>query len=216
MRKLLVIVLSIAVFFSFATLTKAQQLGVIPYQTFTSGDVDTVNSSNGNLVLDIPIYSLKQRGTLKPLTFSVTGNSAVFQQYENCDTYDVCVEYVDYSQYVDGDPNPTSPGFQIRSNYESDTFTASDWSRESRPGYALQDGPLPPCTPEDEYTCAFSYVDELFYSVTDPTGASHRMLLDYNTFNGPTYSLKSIDGSGYTFVTAAVVYNPYDPTNNYG
>ena len=53
------------------------------YSGYSIDDLDTVSMINGNLMLHIPIYSLKQVGKM-PLTFSISGNNLQFQETQSC------------------------------------------------------------------------------------------------------------------------------------
>src|SRR5258708_2459026 len=45
--------------------------GFMPYESYQGSGLDSVNLSNGNLLLHIPIVSYPQRGTMPPLTLSL-------------------------------------------------------------------------------------------------------------------------------------------------
>jgi hypothetical protein len=51
------------------------QRGLVPYQSYESFAFDSVNLSSGNLLLDIPIISYPQRGTLHPFVLSLRYNN---------------------------------------------------------------------------------------------------------------------------------------------
>jgi RHS repeat-associated protein len=57
--------------------------GFTPYQSFHGGDIDSVNLSNGNVILRIPLLSYPQRGSLK-LSFSFLANSKSAHTIEVC------------------------------------------------------------------------------------------------------------------------------------
>jgi RHS repeat-associated protein len=50
--------------------------GVLPYQSYHTSDFDSVNLSNGNLVLHIPLLSYPQRGALPPIQIYIGSNSS--------------------------------------------------------------------------------------------------------------------------------------------
>src|SRR5258707_2263578 len=60
--------------------------GFMPYQSYQGSGLDSVNLSNGNLLLHIPIISYPQRGTMPPLTLSLRYNNPrwniVFNPYD--------------------------------------------------------------------------------------------------------------------------------------
>src|ERR1035441_9570041 len=51
-----------------------------PYGSYTGGKIDAVDLATGNLMLDIPLISYPQRGSLPPLTFSVELNNSPYSQ----------------------------------------------------------------------------------------------------------------------------------------
>lgn len=61
----------------------SNMIGGTHYTGYSIDDIDTVSMINGNLMLHIPIYSLKQKGNL-PLTFSISGNNLSISQSVSC------------------------------------------------------------------------------------------------------------------------------------
>jgi RHS repeat-associated protein len=59
------------------TVTRSQNFdrGFVPYESYQSSSLDSVNLSDGNLLLSIPIISYPQRGTLPPFTLSLRYNN---------------------------------------------------------------------------------------------------------------------------------------------
>jgi RHS repeat-associated protein len=57
--------------------------GLTPYQSFHGGDIDSINLSNGNLMLRIPLASYPQRGAMK-LSFSLVANTASTHTMQLC------------------------------------------------------------------------------------------------------------------------------------
>ena len=53
--------------------------GYQAYQSFHGSDFDTINLANGNLILDIPLLSYPQRGSLPPIVISIRSNATTFQ-----------------------------------------------------------------------------------------------------------------------------------------
>ena len=49
-----------------------------PYGSYTGGAIDIVDLTAGNLMLNIPLVSFPQRGSLPPLSFSVELNNATY------------------------------------------------------------------------------------------------------------------------------------------
>lgn len=58
-------------------------LGLTPYQSLHGGDIDSINLSNGNLMLHIPLVDYPQRGAVR-LSFSLTYNSASTHSTQEC------------------------------------------------------------------------------------------------------------------------------------
>jgi hypothetical protein len=89
MRTLLRFCLTV-LFFAFASLSANAQTtpdlleGLTPYQSFHGGDIDLVNLSNGNLLLQIPLIDYPQRGGALKLSFSLIENSKVASGGEIC------------------------------------------------------------------------------------------------------------------------------------
>jgi RHS repeat-associated protein len=75
--------LSIALAALNAQTTPDNTIGLTPYQSFHGGDIDVVNLSNGNLILNIPIIAYPQRGTLK-MSFSLVYNSRNIHSTQQC------------------------------------------------------------------------------------------------------------------------------------
>jgi RHS repeat-associated protein len=53
--------------------------GYQSYQSYHGTDFDTVNLANGNLILNIPLLSYQQRGSVPPVVISIRSNSTTFQ-----------------------------------------------------------------------------------------------------------------------------------------
>src|ERR1700689_925384 len=58
--------------------------GLTPYQSFHGGDIDSVNLSNGSVVLHIPLVSYPQRGGYLTLDYQFFVNSKWIQDHEVC------------------------------------------------------------------------------------------------------------------------------------
>jgi len=184
-------------------------LGLIPNNAYTQGDIDSVNISNQNLVVDIPLVSLPQRGKLPPLTFSIAANSQTFQEYETCDPNDFCVTYNDYTGAT-GAPWPT-----ISSNVNGTAVYNTPTEYDTM----VQDAgdPYEACSnltgdPNDPYWVGCAELQRWYwsYSVPDNTGAIHNMLVDSAYLSAPPYVIRATDGSGYSFVTTFPVTNPWN------
>jgi hypothetical protein len=58
--------------------------GYIPSETYHSSAFDSVNLSNGNLVLDITLITYRQRGTLPSVRVFILGNGSSGGFADNC------------------------------------------------------------------------------------------------------------------------------------
>jgi hypothetical protein len=70
--------------------------GLTPYQSFHGGDFDSINLSNGNVLLRIPLVDYSQRGGALKLGFTFVENSKVAAAGEKCFGSSGC-EYIWYS-----------------------------------------------------------------------------------------------------------------------
>jgi hypothetical protein len=64
--------------------TLADQLGFIPSQSYHGGDVDSVNLSNGRVMIHAPLISYPQRGGLLKESFSLSNGSNALQVQQFC------------------------------------------------------------------------------------------------------------------------------------
>lgn len=58
--------------------------GLVPYQAYHDGDIDSVNLSNGNLSLHIPFVAYQQRGEVLRLSFVLSYNAKQLQAQKFC------------------------------------------------------------------------------------------------------------------------------------
>ncbi len=71
------------------------QRGFVPYQSYESFAFDSVNLSSGNLLLDIPIVSFPQRGTLHPFSLSLRYNNPHWWgTYQSTCTSNSCTTWI--------------------------------------------------------------------------------------------------------------------------
>jgi hypothetical protein len=70
--------------------TADDQLGMLPYQTYHGGDIDTVNLSTGSLSLDLPFLVYPQRGKLH-LAFNLFFNDQGQYQTKFCPPVGSCL-----------------------------------------------------------------------------------------------------------------------------
>ena len=59
------------------------QNGIVPFGAYDGADFDSVNLSNGNLMLHIPLFNYPQRGTL-PGQFQIVANTKSFYVVQSC------------------------------------------------------------------------------------------------------------------------------------
>ena len=148
--------------------TAITEKGMIPFGSYSSNSLDRVNLATGNLVLDIPMVSYKQRGTLPDLSIKLNYNSSNWQ--------DLTLSYDGY---------PYSYWTLVPDN---DPITTQDLG----PGvYPVRDHSL------SQNGLLFPFVNQgtnefyaYYWVVLDETGASH--LQGYTN----TGSLETLDGTG--------------------
>ncbi len=70
--------------------TLNDDLGLAWYESYHGGDIDSVNLSNGSLMLHIPVMAYPQRGGQMGLSFSLTLNGKRMQVFNLCDPYNGC------------------------------------------------------------------------------------------------------------------------------
>lgn len=92
--------LSIVIYSSSSIAQDITDVEAKPYGSYSGGAIDSVDLASGNLMLNIPLISYPQLGSLPPLSFSVALNNAPYAQ-----PYFVC----DYL----GTPSPHNPGIRI-------------------------------------------------------------------------------------------------------
>jgi RHS Repeat len=71
--------------------TLADELGFTPYQSYHGGDVDSVNLSNGRVMIHAPLISYPQRGGLLKQSFSLGNGSNALQVQEDCSVPPDCL-----------------------------------------------------------------------------------------------------------------------------
>lgn len=96
--------------------------GMKPFGSYVGGDIDSVSLSNGNLRIEIPVWSAPQRGAL-PLKFVLLYNSKGFfvkqhcnlQTGENCTSQPVASAH--FKGIIDHPGYPTGSLFQTDRKY---------------------------------------------------------------------------------------------------
>lgn len=79
-----VVVLSCAPFSANGQTTPDVMEGLTPYQSFQGGNFDSINLSNGNVLLRIPLIDYPQRGGILKLGFTFVDNSKEASAGEEC------------------------------------------------------------------------------------------------------------------------------------
>jgi RHS repeat-associated protein len=90
-----ILVLSCAPFSAKGQTTPDVMQGLTPYQSFHGGDFDSINLSNGNVLLRIPVIDYPQRGGILKLGFTFVDNSKEASAGELCFPNAGC-EYIWY------------------------------------------------------------------------------------------------------------------------
>ncbi|HYY72549.1 MAG TPA: RHS repeat-associated core domain-containing protein, partial [Candidatus Bathyarchaeia archaeon] len=69
--------------------------GFRPYGTFRGGDIDSVSMTNGNLSVQIPLFSLPQRGAVH-VGYQLQYNAKIYTYKTICDSFGVCTQWAFY------------------------------------------------------------------------------------------------------------------------
>src|ERR1700761_8022996 len=64
---------------AYAQQDPSTQMGMAPYMTFQNGDVDHVNTGNGNVYIQIPLLSYPQKGNKLRMNFFIRYNHPQWQ-----------------------------------------------------------------------------------------------------------------------------------------
>src|ERR1051325_4799080 len=98
---------ALTVFVLFALSSRAQTnpnlaIGLTPYQSYDNGNIDSVSLLNGNLSVNIPLFSYPQRGSLTA-RYAITYNDKNWFVSEQCkDTESPCVLTWHYASWNPG------------------------------------------------------------------------------------------------------------------
>ena len=157
--------------------------GINPGQNYVDTPIDSVNTSNGNLVLHIPLVSYKQRGTLPDFRLSLGYNNLSWQ----------LVTYLTYEGISIEECNENPDLFRPPCSYQT-------WEYTGQGVTVVRDNALintPSATQSfpdifDEYSN--DPTDFYAYGIGDSTGAAHFL------YSAPATSskgaLRTMDGSG--------------------
>lgn len=172
--------------------------GISPNGAYSSYNIDSVNMVNGNLIINIPLYSLPQLGKLA-LSFSAVANSVGWQQQETCqDDLDECQYF-----YINPQPGYIAPingyGYGNRPLFAVGPIIANDH-------FSSIAGPYQTSS-TDQYGDTWFHND---WALVDQTGASHMLIYDASNSS----QLRTTDGSGYLFESG--IPDPYyDSSGSY-
>jgi hypothetical protein len=150
--------------------------GLPPYGSFHGSDFDQINLQNGNLHLEIPMFSVKQRG--KTFTWRFLYDSPEWKNF-----------WVPM-------PTPTNPHDGYYSTTEAN---ALGWRVVGPFDWGISPGDY------EELVCPTTNLTYQLYAnwtVMDPSGTLHQLPLRQETGNacaGQTLSGPALDGSGITY-----------------
>jgi YD repeat-containing protein len=166
-------------------------IGVQTQFSYTGGDIDTINPSNGNVYYHIPLVSIPQKGDLS-LNYFLQYNSGAWNAYMNCIDSGSCLYY--YSN----EPQPIWVNIATgQGGGAGESLTLSNNLNVSGVD-TTEDVSLSQCT--DPSGCYYPVT--IAGTVSDGMGIQHGMGYDPDD-----NSLRSNDGSGYRMssIKSAVV-----------
>ena len=186
-----------------ATATAFASQGYIPYGSYHSGDIDSVNLQSLNLILDIPIVSYKQKGALPNFSLHLMYNSPIWTPLTDwyyCDmSWQSLPVYCNnvYWTLAGGPPNCVQ-GYGIGfAPVASDSYTVG-FCQDTQPDIN-DDGGV------DVYAEQFVVADES--EATHGTGSPPGIAIGiYPLGSGSTAGLETADGTGLR-VTAQTYSN---------
>ncbi len=182
----------------FSQTVSAVEQGIISLQAYDGNGIGQVNLANGNLVLNIPLISYKERGKLPPYTLSLTSNNKNWALVYNPPSEGGC--YYGCYQWV-----ATGQGVSL-----SEATTLTQNSNTSCIFSTLDNFYGAPCYTDDGsglghgfYYTNFSVVDGTGATHVDPDGLSpvldsSGLLMTYIRSNGINYS-NILDSKGNTY-----------------
>jgi hypothetical protein len=168
--------------------TDAQdELGIKPYGAYDVTDIDAINLDNLSLTLDIPIYSLPQRGKLA-VSYSVRYSNAGFGTQTTCPgpTKSSCI-YTTMAAPVLGN-TPTQSRF---ANVFMDQLIFPYFINNPTGQTYVQEGNSLPYY-------------EMDYAIADASGASHTIAYENGVY-------RAVDGSGWSFIPQFTTPSPTTP-----
>jgi RHS repeat-associated protein len=175
------------------------QYGVSPTRAYHVSDFDSVDTGSGNLMFNIPLYSLPQKGALS-MSFSIRSNSMGWTEVATCDDPDwPCIYSYQWSGVSSGSiTSPITP--TVAFDQELSTIDDSQMVFEATPQAC-----------SGQSWCSSTYNPT--FSVLDASGARHPMAYDTNDYT----RLRAADGSNYMYYTTTPLYGSgmgatyYDP-----
>lgn len=169
------LVLSLAVFYCQAQSAPDPDSvqGLLPYNSYSGGNIDSVSMSDGNLIVHIPLISYPQRGKVT-LSYSISYNN------KNYTPNTMCTPLGDCTLYYWIKP-PQNPGVGVvQDNVPSVRLNKISLSRQ-----VSEDGTM--VTEKESYTTT---------SVVDSSGASHPMA----PLTKADATMESVDATGIMYV----------------
>ena len=223
--------LSIAFFGSVCIAQDITDVEAKPYGSYTGGAIDTVDLATGNLMLNIPLISFPQRGTLPPLSFSVELNNAPYSQGTIACGPDSPCDILS-SRYDTSPPGAVylyNP-YTIQGQSEVIAYPCPYTTCNTTENWDYEDANIP--SMGAYLTSSFiggivtgqintltydgsDWISENDFSLVDPSGTTHTLLSDTSSWN----RYRTSDGSGYTFIPSYTpisspsgTLNAYDPS----
>jgi RHS repeat-associated protein len=159
-----------------------------PYGTFDGSDIDSISTVNGGLQLNIPLWSVRQRGNLS-LSFALRYNSPNYYVTQNCAVpIQPCWNYY----------QSTASGVYVSAN--TDVSITSMSNIVNAGGSQVVDGYYWQITTPDSGTHNMVSLGNHIFRAGDGTGW---------LFNEQSYTLTSRDGVRYVFQGSPGTVTPY-------
>ena len=136
--------LSIAIYGSACLAQDITDVEAKPYGSYTGGAIDTIDLTTGNVMLDIPLISYPQLGTLPSLSFSVELNNAPYTQGGLTCNSDTQCEFVS-SRYDTSSPGAPYQYLSTSIHYQNVTisFPCSSGTCTQTEYWGYEDGSIP-------------------------------------------------------------------------
>jgi YD repeat-containing protein len=187
-------------------------IGFDPVGMYQHAEIDSVNMSNGNAVVHIPLFGYPQLGHSLSLTYSIIANTEYWQPNIVCypDGSGGSCENTYVTQnfaYTDGINGAYPCGTRPSGSPAIQYLQSTTWCESIVPTYGGCDNPEPNGAGPPQ--CDF-YLTGIFY-VEEPTGEQRRLQYDSSNIS----LLRTTDGSGYLLqVPDSKPYYPYVCSGN--